>query len=232
MGLIEDLKAFWKLGEVSGTRADSIGSNTLTDNNTVTSATGIIGNGAQFERDNSEHFSLADNDDMSMGAANFSFNLWLKPNNASEQSGLFGKYDNVSNGDEYFCYRRSDDTIWFVTFGGASRTNNESTGTVDEDVLTMLTITYTTSTKTSRIYFDAGTAEDFVHNEDPIDQDSVFYMGKNIDQQASGYYDGLMDEVGVWKKVLTAAEITELYNSGAGLAYPFTTFSPSILMIG
>jgi hypothetical protein len=30
-----------------------------------------------------------------------------------------------------------------------------------------------------------------------------------------------VDEVGVWNRVLTSAEVTQLYNSGAGLQYPF-----------
>ncbi|NTW32248.1 MAG: LamG domain-containing protein [Bacteroidetes bacterium] len=32
-----------------------------------------------------------------------------------------------------------------------------------------------------------------------------------------------IDEVGIWSRVLTAAEVTQLYNSGNGLTYPFTT---------
>ena len=35
-------------------------------------------------------------------------------------------------------------------------------------------------------------------------------------------YNGLIDEVGFWHKVLSQSEVTSLYNSGAGLAYPFS----------
>lgn len=38
--------------------------------------------------------------------------------------------------------------------------------------------------------------------------------------------NGIVDELGVWNKGLTTTEISELYNSGAGLQYPFTTSSP------
>jgi hypothetical protein len=34
-------------------------------------------------------------------------------------------------------------------------------------------------------------------------------------------FDGLIDEFGIWSRVLTASEITQLYNSGSGLTYPF-----------
>lgn len=36
------------------------------------------------------------------------------------------------------------------------------------------------------------------------------------------YFNGRIEEVAVWDRVLSDAEITELYNSGNGLAYPFT----------
>lgn len=34
-------------------------------------------------------------------------------------------------------------------------------------------------------------------------------------------YTGAIDEVGFWDRQLTGAEITQLYNSGTGLQYPF-----------
>jgi hypothetical protein len=40
--------------------------------------------------------------------------------------------------------------------------------------------------------------------------------------EASLTYDGLIDEIGIWDRVLTPAERTQLYNGGAGITYPFT----------
>ena len=34
-------------------------------------------------------------------------------------------------------------------------------------------------------------------------------------------FDGSLDEVGFWSRVLTPTELTDLYNSGNGLTYPF-----------
>jgi len=36
------------------------------------------------------------------------------------------------------------------------------------------------------------------------------------------YYNSIIDEVGVWTRAITGAEVTELYNSGAGLQYPYS----------
>jgi hypothetical protein len=44
-----------------------------------------------------------------------------------------------------------------------------------------------------------------------------------INTPVSGWFDGNMDEIGVWNRVLGSTEVTELYNSGAGKSYSFTT---------
>ena len=36
----------------------------------------------------------------------------------------------------------------------------------------------------------------------------------------SGFYKGIIDEAAVWNRVLSATEVTELYNSGSGKQYP------------
>ena len=47
-----------------------------------------------------------------------------------------------------------------------------------------------------------------------------------------GRITGTLDEVAIWNKELTAAEVSELYNSGNGLAYPFTTGTNAQINIG
>ena len=36
---------------------------------------------------------------------------------------------------------------------------------------------------------------------------------------ASVWFDGKIDEAGIWSKALTASEVTDLYNASAGLQY-------------
>lgn len=64
--------ASWHLDEVSGSRADSVGANTLTDNNTAGSRAGIIYPlAADFIRANNEYLSIADNAAVSLGNVDF-----------------------------------------------------------------------------------------------------------------------------------------------------------------
>jgi hypothetical protein len=46
-------------------------------------------------------------------------------------------------------------------------------------------------------------------------------MGFSMGIGSQGKYIGLIDEVGLWSRPLTDAEVLILYNSGNGLSYPF-----------
>lgn len=54
---------------------------------------------------------------------------------------------------------------------------------------------------------------------------SSAYIGKSMSDEVWDVNDfvGNIDEVGIWKRKLTVAQIDSLYNSGDGLSYPFTT---------
>ncbi len=78
------------------------------------------------------------------------------------------------------------------------------------------------------ISVNAGIANTTAHSAGVFDSTSNFTMGRN-DESLTLYWDGLIDEAGFWKRVLTSDERTQLYNAGNGLAYPFVTggFNPS-----
>ena len=51
--------------------------------------------------------------------------------------------------------------------------------------------------------------------------------GFSIGQQTNVWWGSVkVDEVGIWNRVLTSTEVTQLYNSGVGLQYPFTVTPP------
>jgi len=48
---------------------------------------------------------------------------------------------------------------------------------------------------------------------------STFSLGSG--NSSTEFTNGTIDEVGIWSRALTSSEVTELYNSGDGFAYPF-----------
>lgn len=213
MALTDGLISYWKLDEASGTRNDSHGSNHLTDNNTVASATGIINSAADFEADNSEYLSHTDNTDLSTGDIDFSLSFWVK---AETLSGFPVPICKGDNGDrEYILYFSSGVPQWEVNGSTVSWGAALSTGTWyhivvwHDSVSNLVGIAVNNGTPV--------TASDGSGGRDTIRD---FWIGTSLNQ--SLYWDGLIDEVGFWKKVLSSGEITSLYGGGAGLAYPLS----------
>lgn len=106
-----NLLAHWPLQEYSGasdttTRVDATGNGyDLTDNNTTPSATGQVGNCADFAAANSEYLSIADAS-WSTHNTSTSWSFWVNPKDAAPLSGaqvLLSKY-NTSNQRSWSIY--------------------------------------------------------------------------------------------------------------------------------
>ena len=76
------------------------------------------------------------------------------------------------------------------------------------------------------IAVDEGTPVTIAWTSGGRDSTGAFYIGNSADTFSA--FDGVIDEVGLWSKVLSATEITDLYNSGAGFAYPFDPVSTAV----
>lgn len=69
---------------------------------------------------------------------------------------------------------------------------------------------------TIRLYVDG------VQRDSQAYSSAISYTGSNIvvgarSSTSAGYFEGVIDEVGIWSRALSSSEITDLYNAGAGL---------------
>lgn len=100
--LANSLVGLWKLSEISGNRADSIGVSTLTDNATVTSASGIVYPlAAEFVIANSESLSAADSAALSGGNIDMWGFAWFRPTAVNVTSTIFAKWNITGNHREW-----------------------------------------------------------------------------------------------------------------------------------
>lgn len=236
MPLTTSLISYWELEEASGTRNDSHGSNHLTDNNTVLSATGKVGNAADFEDTNSEYLNRADNAALSTGDIDFTFALWVKMESKSgTQNRIIAK--GTATDEEYTIYHDSAaDRFVFAVKGSAGSGNGNGIGADTLGAVSLATwyfivAWHDATANTLNIQVNNGGVDSVAHTFGVYDGAGDFYIGAGY-PFPGGYFDGLIDQVGFWKRTLTTQERTDLYNSDNGLSYaglsPTATITPTV----
>lgn len=205
--LYTKLVAFWKLDEASGNRADSVGANTLTDTNTVTSNTGLVyANAAEFLAANNEHLTINDNAALSVGGVNFAIAFWAYKAATGTKVLLAKDYTTA-----YQIFQSDTNTIHFQT--------TSSNLPVSADGFTLnawhfVFASYSTTGHTHSISCDNGALTTATRDSGPTDNAAAFTLGS---QNGSLYFTGRIGPVMMWKAYIpTADDITWLYNAGAG----------------
>lgn len=220
-GLRRGLVAYWRLEEASGTRADATGrGNNLTDNNTVLSATGIFGNAADFELDNSESLSIADNTDLSTGDVTFTIPAWVNMESLPAAAMIASKANDAGaiSAKEYWLYFDSS-RFRFRIFGSAANTAVADTfGAPSTATWYHVVGWHDADADTINIQINNGDVDSVATSTTPNDAGTAFAIGATA--AAEFPFDGLIDEVGFWKRLLTAQEKTRLYNAGVGRSWP------------
>ena len=234
--LSDSLIAYWKLEEASGTRYDELngcgGSGCdLTDNNTVTQNTGIIGNAGEFTMANNEYLSHDDNADLSTGNIDFTVVLWVYLKSKPQTLMRFVNKNSGTNNQREFSVMYHNVTDLFVLQVSSDGT---VTNTIDDTVLGhpslstwyFVTIWHDAVSDTINIQTNNGNVNSQSYSNGVFDSSSPWILGGQT--AADVYYlDGRLDSVGFWKRVLTSTERGYLYNSGAGCDYPFTACEPT-----
>jgi hypothetical protein len=185
---------------------------------TPTRVTGKINFGLQGAFNS--YVRAADHADFRLGTTALTVAVWFNDPGTSADYVLFGKWNTGAGDREYVLEVASRRTYWFVRTG--DDTSNVSV--VNDFDITLnvwnflvawvdfgvqeigLRLNNTSTYRTAFVSGRAGT--------------QPFELGGNIGSSDLAF-PGISDEVGVWRRVLTDGEQTQLYNSGAGRTYPF-----------
>lgn len=213
MALIDNAIAYYKFDESSGDASDSVASNTLTNVNTVTYSAGKINNGANFAQASSQYFTGGS---ITMPAA-FTVSGWFKLNSVS------GNLDTIFNHNS-----TGANAIWVGAVNNALYLSNFTTDINTGAVLSASTWYFFVAKSdgtTASISINAGTPVTGAVSHSSTA--TTFWVGERQDSNASTYLDGSIDELYIVGRQITGTEETTLYNSGAGLQYPFVIASDS-----
>jgi|DEB0MinimDraft_10_1074344.scaffolds.fasta_scaffold136588_1 hypothetical protein len=212
--LWDGLQAYYT---ADNTPNDALGTYNGTLVNGATYGTGIINQGFSFDGLN-DYVQLPDNCFKPLN--DFSINTWINITGTNIGTVFCAQYSNrgfrvdVLNSNKiFFRFFDSSGTSYDLT----------STGTITRGVNQMITITKD-SVNGLKVYingvFDSGNAVLTDVGYDAVNPTltsigTARYQIPNFIQ----WYNGVIDEVATFTDVLTSSEVTELYNSGAGLQY-------------
>lgn len=219
--LWNDLLAYYT---ADNTPNDALGTYNGTLTNGATYGTGIINQGFSFDGVN-DYVNLGNvlNFD---GSTPFTFNAWVNKSADKFQS-IICKIGGSPNYTGYnFRINQDFSGRLELLLNNTAPTNwiyCKSTTAYTNGAYSMLTVTYDGSQDANGVTFyingvDAGLT---------ITANSLTLSVSNSYNCTIGatpldgnqYMNGLLDELGIWNRELTASEVTELYNSGAGLQY-------------
>jgi hypothetical protein len=230
MSIITNLSTYYKL---DGNPYASFGTNNGTNNGGVTYGTGIISQSGVFNATNA-FVNISSSADFTYGNGDFGISVWFKRANSSTSRqticgdcNSFGVHNTATIQLLLFnnyitCYFFSGGSVYPVT---------DTTTITDTN---WHHIIYTRNGNTLYLYVDGVFKSSFSLSPGISCNASSTKMSLgSLGESNSFYFGGSIDEIGFWKQSLLPY-ISDLYNSGTGLTYPFYTPSGNIsyLVVG
>lgn len=226
MALTTNLVSYYKLDESSGNAADSVGGFTLTNTNTVTYSAGKINNGADGGASNSNKSLQVSNNLGFTDSTDVTWSQWVNVTTApteGQQQCFTNHYINGGKG-RFWMYTMTGGVLKLRMYQDAGAPSTlDITQTLTTGTWYHIVVTYLNSSNLTTVYVNGssvGTINFGARNAVSPDYFSILNWGGGTLP-----WKGLVDEVGVWSRVLSGTEINSLYNGGAGLQWPFSTTS-------
>lgn len=223
--LLTGLKAYWKMDEASGTRADSIGAYTLTDNNTVGSAVGKIGNCASMVQSAAEYLSLpgAQAELLIPEGSSYTVTGWVRfPNGWGAGVYLMGPvHCDINSGGYFYRFKAAlygppptGGWGWYVyAESGSAGPFQEAITATDWN---FIALTYDASLQQAT--FQVNGNADHSWASAPLVKGALAACPITMPHTVYYYTDTQVDECAIWTRALSRAERERVYNSGSGLS--------------
>lgn len=207
---LADYVGFWKLEETSGsTRNDEGGNHNLTDHNTVGQTTGKIGNCADFGGSN-QYLDCSATGGLNP-AGSFSVCCWFNPDTLSTPRVLVSLYESL-----FIVYQLQISGSQKLQ-GNVSSASDSASAATTAGVSTATwyfgSMVYNGSTGDLSIQLNNGTAATDNLSGTLRTGNTNFILGQG---NSLFWYDGKLDSVVFYNRVLDSTELTSLYNGGSG----------------
>jgi hypothetical protein len=214
VSLLTNLLAYFKFDEASGNALDAHGDSELVQlSGTIASTTGKINNARDFEAGDTEFFQ--DWDTLGIfGDEDFTIACWIHAE--SIPASVMDVCGNLSANDGWKLSKKSTNEIEF-TVGYTSGTAQVATDSqISASTWYFIAGKHDAANNQIAVYIN-GTEKTASHSLGLTEAPLPIRVGRS---GSSNYWDGLIDELGIWDRVLSESELDVLYNGGAGLPYP------------
>ena len=188
----------------------------------VTTAAPPISRSVEFDGDGG-YLNVSNEDGVIIpGLSNFSISMWVNQN----QSNRFIMGDLETSGTQGFEVVFSSNKLQIEMHSPSSSIRYNSTSTFVQDIWYHITLIADRETNTFKVYVNgiddnAQTIHDstnFGSSSDITTNTQNFVVGKRHTQDGVGsLLDGNIDELAVFKSILTASDVATIYNNGAPL---------------
>ena len=228
-----NLVAWYNFDETTGTNVIDVKDydNNGTNTNVTINQIGKVNKAYSFNGSNSTVYSNneSDFDFLTANNASFTFSFWAKYGNITAYSAFFTKTNNNSTDGISFRVDNGSgtgSTGWvLLMYTGVPTPHNRllfyesNSGTNDNQ---WHHFAGTCANNDCNIYIDGNKR---THTTSHLGSYSGVNNSYNLNigsiNNAGSFFSGLIDEIGFFNRTLTSTEITELYNSGVGITYPF-----------
>jgi hypothetical protein len=220
MSLLTNLISYYKLSDTS----DSVGSNTLTNTGSVDfTQTGKLGGTTKCATGtNTTGGYLKVASDLGYNSASSNtWNFWYK-SAASMSSGYIMDVISGTNTIRGIVYEDGSTK----KLHGFANGNEVLSGVLTQNMWYMVTLT---KSGTAWEFFINGISQGTTTTGGGSYTATAGFMLLNGLQTGGIQTTSSVDECGIWSRVLSSTEVTQLYNGGAGLQYPFSGGGASFL---
>lgn len=223
--LTDGLISYYNFDEASGDLIDQASTYDGTVVGADYEATGIINYAYDFELGDAGDYIqtglpiLTD--------ADFSISVWVKIESYSGIDRIIN-WRNSGNDNSIIELSTSVDKVFFRLRGNdnSGLTTLYTSTTLNTGTWYHIVATFDQSTGEQKVYLNATTPTSVNYTGGAITFNKAAIGGDwnlpSTTEFPNGcWYDGLVDELGIWNRILDSTEVSELWNNGNGLTYPF-----------
>ena len=231
MSLLTNLISYWKFDEASGDAADSQGSETLTNVGTATYAAGALNNAVNLVSGTPSYLKHASDASLETGNIDYTFAFWIKfdtlPGAGKDFEIITKSQRGGASASEYACFYDRDSSRFAYEHrdSGGSQVFTvvaNNFGAASTGVWYFVVFWMDVAGDTAYIQVNNGTVDSANIAGTPSTANTIpLNIGWYNNAAVGGFTGGTanVDETGFWKRTLTAAERTGLYNAGTPLAF-------------